>query len=185
MRPEPKKVLVVATRTAACSELVDVLKERAVQDQATFNLLVPATPYGWAWLADMYSGGVDAERYLAAAVKRYEDAGLPVESAQLGDPDPVAAVMDAIHFAHYDELVVSTLPRHLSKWLRLSLPHRLRSVTGLPVTHVVGTQARLVDRPDTRRNPHKSRAHSVYVDGHGSARVLGLDEARAPLGEGM
>jgi hypothetical protein len=58
-------------------------------------------------------------------------------------------------------------------------------VTGLPVTHVVGTQARLVDRTDTRRNPHKARAHSVYVDGHGSARVMGLDEARAPFGEGI
>jgi hypothetical protein len=44
MRPEPKKVLVVATRTAACPELVDVLRDRAVQDQATFTLLVPATP---------------------------------------------------------------------------------------------------------------------------------------------
>jgi nucleotide-binding universal stress UspA family protein len=185
MRPEPKKVLVVATRTAACSELVDVLKDRAVQDQATFNLLVPATPYGWAWLADMYSGGIDAERYLAAAVKRYEDAGIVLESAQLGDPDPVAAVMDAVHFGACDEIIVSTLPRHLSKWLRLSLPHRLRAVSGLPVTHVVGSQARLVDRTDTRRNPHKSRAHSVYVDGHGSARVLGVDEARTPLGEGL
>jgi nucleotide-binding universal stress UspA family protein len=180
MRPEPKKVLVVATRTAACSELVDVLSARAVQDQATFNLLVPATPYGWAWLADMYSGGVDAERYLAAAVRSYEAAGITLESAKLGDPDPVAAVMDAVHFMGYDEIVVSTLPRHLSKWLRLSLPHRLRTVTGLPVTHVVGTQTRLVDRTDTRRNPHKSsRGHSVYVDGHGSARVLGLEEAHA------
>jgi nucleotide-binding universal stress UspA family protein len=186
MRPEPKKVLVVATRTAACSELVDVLSDRAVQEQATFHLLVPATPYGWAWLADMYSGGVDAERYLAAAVSRYREAGIELESAQLGDPDPVAAVMDAVHFARFDELVVSTLPRHLSKWLRLSLPHRLRSVTGLPVTHVVGTQVRLVDRTDTRRSPHKAPAHSVYLDGHGSARVLDLEEARGSLGaEGL
>ena len=184
MRPEPKKVLVVATRTAACSELVDVLKDRAVQDQATFHLLVPATPYGWAWLADMYSGGVDAERYLQAAVQRYEQAGVSLESAQLGDPDPVAAVMDAVHFHRFDEIVVSTLPRHLSKWLRLSLPHRLRSVTGLPVTHVVGTQTRLVDRTDTRRNPHKAQGHSVYLDNHGSARVLGLEEARTGEGQG-
>jgi hypothetical protein len=182
MRPEPQKVLVVATRTAACSELVDVLTDRAVQDQATFNLLVPATPYGWAWLADMYSGGVDAERYLSAAANRYREAGIELESAQLGDPDPVAAVMDAVHFARYDEIVVSTLPRHLSKWLRLSLPHRLRSVTGLPVTHVVGTQTRLVDRGDRRRAPHKTRAHSVYLDGQGAARVLGLDEARSSAG---
>jgi hypothetical protein len=131
----------------------------------------------------MYSGGVDAERYLDSAVQRYADVGVELESAQLGDPDPVAAVMDAVHFSRYDEIIVSTLPRHLSKWLRLSLPHRLRSVSGLPVTHVVGTQTRLVDRGDRRRGaPHHNRAHSVYLDGQGSARVLGVDEARASRG---
>src|SRR3954467_1869459 len=127
MRPEQKKVLVVATRTAACSELVDVLADRAEQDQATFSLLVPATPYGWAWLADMYSGGIDAERYLASAVERYHDAGIELASARLGDPDPLAAVMDAVHFESYDEIIVSTLPRHLSKWLRFHPPPRLKS----------------------------------------------------------
>jgi hypothetical protein len=182
MRPEPKKVLVVATRTAACNELVDVLADRAEQDQATFSLLVPATPYGWAWLADMYSGGVEAERYMTAALERYAEAGLEVESAQLGDPDPVAAVMDAVHFASYDEIVVCTLPRHLSKWLRVSLPHRLSSVTGLPVTQVVGSQTRLVQRPEHRRAAHQGRSRSVYLDNHGAARVLGLDEAHSALG---
>src|SRR3954467_5164865 len=182
MRPEQKKVLVVATRTAACSELVDVLADRAEQDQATFSLLVPATPYGWAWLADMYSGGVEAGRPMKAAPDRYAEVGLEVDSAQLGDPDPVAAVMDAVHFASYDEIIVCTLPRHLSKWLRVSLPHRLSSVTGLPVTQVVGSQTRLVQRTEHRRAAHQGRARSVYLDNHGAARVLGLDEAHSALG---
>src|SRR3954462_9495628 len=98
MRSEPEKVLVVATRTAACAELVDVLVARALRGSATFTLLVPATPYGWAWLAAMYSGGVEAQRYLEAAVAKYRAAGLQVDAAHLGDPDPVAAVMDAVHF---------------------------------------------------------------------------------------
>jgi hypothetical protein len=178
MRPEPAKVLVVATRTAACAELIDQLKRRRTESDATFTLLVPATPYGWAWLADMYSGGIDAERYLASAVERYEEAGIELAAAKLGDPDPLAAVMDAVHFDRFDEIVVSTLPRHLSKWLRFSLPHRIKSVTGLPVTHVVGTQARLAKRADHRRPAHpRSSSHSVYLDGQGAARVLGLDEA--------
>ena len=155
MRPQPAKVLIVATRTAACPELVDLLTRRAAKSPATFTLLVPATPHGWAWLADMYSGGI----------------------ARLGDPDPLAAVMDAIHFDTYDEVVVSTMPRHVSRWLRLSLPHRVGAATGLPVTHVVGSQTRLVDRADERR--HGGR-RSVYLDGQGAARVLGVDEAAAP-----
>ena len=177
MRPQPAKVLTVATRTAACPELVDLLTRRAAKSPATFTLLVPATPHGWAWLADMYSGGIDAERYLDTAVERYRAAGLDVASARLGDPDPLAAVMDAIHFDTYDEVVVSTMPRHVSRWLRLSLPHRVGAATGLPVTHVVGSQTRLVDRADERR--HGGR-RSVYLDGQGAARVLGVDEAAAP-----
>jgi len=186
MRPEPAKVLVVATRTAACTELVDVLKRRRSETNATFTLLVPATPYGWAWLADMYSGGIDAERYLESAVDRYRDAGIELATARLGDPDPIAAVMDAIHFDNYDEIVVCTLPRHLSKWLRLSLPHRIKSVTGLPVTHVVGSQARLAQRTEQRRPAHPTtKSSSVYLDGQGAARVLGLDEAATIRPEGV
>src|SRR3954463_11561136 len=116
MIPEPAKVLVVATRTAACTERVDVLKRRHAESDATFTLLVPATPYGWAWLADMYSGGIDAERYLEGAIERYRTGGIEPAAARLGDPDPIAAVMDAIHFDSFDEIVVCTLPRQLSKW---------------------------------------------------------------------
>jgi len=145
-----EQILVVATRTAPCVELVNALADRAERAPARFHLVVPATPYGWAWLADMYSGGVDAARYLSAAITRYRSAGLDVGSARVGDPDPMAAVMDALGTSDYDGIVVSTLPRHLSAWLRLDLPHRLRSVTGLPVTHVVGTQARLSTRPHGR-----------------------------------
>jgi len=158
MRPDPAKVLIVATRTAACDDLINVLTRRAAASPARFNLLVPATPYGWAWLADMHSGGVAAQRYLAAAAERYRDAGLELAASWVGDPDPLAAVMDATHSASYDEIVVCTLPRHLSRWLRLSLPHRVGAVTGLPVTHVVGTQARLTSRPDGRRTLHTEPA---------------------------
>jgi len=177
MRPEPAKVLVVATRTAACTELVDVLKRRVTEAAADLTLLVPATPYGWAWLADMYSGGIDAERYLNSATERYREAGVELAAARLGDPDPLAAVMDAVHFDKFGEIIVCTLPRHLSKWLRFSLPHRIKSVTGLPVTHVVGSQARLAKRGADRRPAHTRSSHSVYLDGQGAARVLGLDEA--------
>jgi|tagenome__1003787_1003787.scaffolds.fasta_scaffold20982082_2 hypothetical protein len=180
MPAEPQKVLVVGTRTAACNELVHELTRRAARGPTAFTLVVPTTPSGWAWLADMHSGGVDAERYLDAAVERYRAAGLEVDSAHLGDPDPIAAVMDAVHFATYDEVVVCTLPRNLSKWLGLSLPHRIRAVTGLPVTHVVGRQTRLSDKAHGRRGGHRPvDRRSVYLDGQGAAQVLGLEDARS------
>ena len=37
-----------------------------------------------------------------------------------------------------DEIIVSTLPRRLSRWMAMDLPHRIRRATNLPVTHITG-----------------------------------------------
>ena len=50
------------------------------------------------------------------------------------------AIEDAIHRAPYDEIVISTLPRRLSRWLHLDLVSKARG-TGLPVTHVEAQRA--------------------------------------------
>ena len=130
------KVLVIANRTAESDELLQALKDRAATGEAEFTLLVPSTPHGVAWAADMHSGGDEALDHANKAALRLREAGLQVE-ARVGDPDPVAAVQDAVNFDKYDEVIVSTLPLHISKWLKLDLPHKVEHATGLPVTHVV------------------------------------------------
>jgi len=134
-------VLVVANRTAECEELQQALKERAAQGEAKFTLLVPATPHGVAWAADMHSGSPEAEGHMQKAVEKLRAAGLDVEGV-IGDPDPAAAVQDAANQGSYDEVIVSTLPTHLSKWLHLDLPRKVAHATGLPVTHVVGSEVK-------------------------------------------
>jgi hypothetical protein len=129
-------VLVVANRTAGSPELLAALKERAAQGEVKFHLLVPATPHGVSWMADMHSGNPEAEADVNAAVERLRGEGLDVDDGKVGDPDPVAAVEDAINFKEFDEIIVSTLPRTVSKWLRLDLPHRVEHATGKKVTHV-------------------------------------------------
>lgn len=136
-------VLVVANRTAGSPELLDALRQRAAQGEAIFTLLVPATPHGVAWAADMHSGGSEAEDHMNAAVQRMRDAGLNVKEGKVGDPDPIAAVQDETNFAKYDEVIVSTLPGGISKWLKLDLPHRVERVTGLPTTHVLAQEAKV------------------------------------------
>jgi hypothetical protein len=135
-------VLVVANRTAESEELLEALTERAEKGPAKFHLLVPATPHGVSWAADMHSGAGEAEDHLKRATERYRDAGLDVDDGKVGDPDPVAAVQDEINFTSYDEVIVSTLPGHLSKWLKLDLPSRVRRVTGLPTTHVSASEVK-------------------------------------------
>lgn len=134
-------VLVVANRTAGSPELLDALKERAARGPAKFHLLVPATPHGVSWATDMHSGASAAEEDVRAAVERLRDAGLEVDEGKVGDPDPVAAVQDAVNFKEFDEIIVSTFPKHLSKWLRVDLPHRIEHATGKKVTHVTASSA--------------------------------------------
>ena len=52
---EKARVLVVANRTAESPELLEALQERAVHGPCEFTLLVPATPHGIAWAADMHA----------------------------------------------------------------------------------------------------------------------------------
>ena len=138
---ETKSVLVVANQTAESEELRDALRVRAQEGPVQYTLLVPATPHGVAWAADMFAGEDEAEHHLHAMVERYRDDGLDVKEAKVGDPDALAAVQDAANFESYDEVIVSTLPLHLSKWLKLDLPHKVKHATGLPVSHVEASRA--------------------------------------------
>jgi hypothetical protein len=59
-------------------------------------------------------------------------------TGEIGDPSPVLAVDDFLRRGeHVDEIIVSTLPAGMSRWLAGNLLRRLRTHTGLPVTHVV------------------------------------------------
>ena len=132
---EKAKVLVVANRTAGSSELLDALRERAEQGPAEFHLVVPASPRGASWAFDMHSGHDAAEHDLDAALQRIRDLGLEVDG-EVGDPAPVAAVSDYSNSGSFDEVIVSTLPKHLSKWLKVDVARKIAHATGLPVKHV-------------------------------------------------
>jgi hypothetical protein len=135
------KVLVIANRTADSDELLDALVERSARGPVRFALVVPATPHGLAWAADMSAGVPEARGQMLAAERRLRTAGLPVRDVRLGSPDPLAAALDAVNFERFDEVIVCTLPRRVSRWLRLCLPHRIARVTGLPVHHVIAHRA--------------------------------------------
>ena len=135
MAEQKASVLVVANRTAGSDELMEALRRRAEEGPAKFHLVVPSTPRGVSWAADMHAGGDAAEHDLEGALERLRERGLDIDGS-LGDPDPIAAVQDAANRSSYDEVIVSTLPKHVSKWLRVDLPRKAAHATGLPVSHV-------------------------------------------------
>lgn len=133
------RVLVVAHRTAATPALLDAVRERAAQGGATFTLLVPKPVHGLDRLADPDDVSTnEAQMTLDLALPLLSDAaGAPVEGV-IGVSDPVAAVADAVNTRGFDEVIVSTMPRRVSRWLHLDLPHKLAGM-GLPVTTVTAT----------------------------------------------
>ena len=132
----PARVLVVANRTAATPALLDAVRERAARGACRFTLLVPHSSRGLHRLVDPEDQGQsEAEATLELALPLLEDAaGGPVEG-MVGDPEPLAAIQDAVNVHGYDEILISTLPTRVSRWLRLDLPHKVAGL-GLPVTTV-------------------------------------------------
>jgi hypothetical protein len=128
---EPARVLVLANRTADSPQLRDALLERRDRGPIEVTLLVPA-----AWEAQDPHGGVETgRRRVRAALDRLRDTGLEVR-CRLGDPDPITALREAWDPDRYDEVIVSTLPSRVSRWLQIDLPRRAKKITGAPVTHV-------------------------------------------------
>ena len=132
----PTRVLVVANRTAATPALIEAVRERAGRGPCAFTLLVPHTASGLHRVVDPEDQGVnEAEQTLELALPLLEKAaGAPVEG-MVGDAEPLAAIQDAVNLHGFDELIISTLPKRFSRWLRLDLPHKAAGL-GLPVTTV-------------------------------------------------
>jgi hypothetical protein len=88
----------------------------------------------------MHAGEDEAEQHREAFVEKLRQEGLDVADAKVGDGEPLAAIADECNFNEYDELIVSTLPLKISKWLKVDLPRKAKAATGLPVTHVIGSE---------------------------------------------
>jgi len=139
MESSETRVLVVANRTAATPALVEAVRARAAKSPARFTLLVPNPAKGLHRVVDPEDQSQDeAEQTLELAIPLLEQAaGGPVEG-MVGDAEPLAAIQDAINIHGFDELIISTLPQRVSKWLKLDLPSKAAGL-GLPVTTVIAS----------------------------------------------
>ena len=139
MESSEARVLVVANQTAATPALLEAVRERAARGPAHFTLLVPNTAHGLHKVIDPEDQATSAaEQTLELAIPLLERAaGSPVDG-MIGTPEPLAAIQDAINLHGFDEIILSTLPKRVSRWLKLDLPHKCEGL-GLPVTTVTAT----------------------------------------------
>jgi len=133
---EPVRVLVVANRTAATPALIEAVRERAARGPCKFTLLVPNAAHGLHRVVDPEDQGQsEAEDTLELALPLLEEASHSLVDGLVGDPEPLAAIQDAVNLHGFDEIIISTLPTRFSRWLKLDLPHKAAGL-GLPVTTV-------------------------------------------------
>jgi hypothetical protein len=131
-------VLIVANRTAATEPLLAAVRRRAQAGPARFHLLVPATPRGLHRVVDPeVSGREEAARQLDLALELLREAAGSEVTGNVGSADPVAAIADVINDRRVHEIIISTLPRRLSRWMHIDLPSKVRGMN-IPVTHVEG-----------------------------------------------
>jgi hypothetical protein len=163
-----RRYLVVANQTLGGDELVQAVRERMLHEPSEFWVLVPATeprdyaegglgagytsmsgvnlygavPVGRVRRTDMASSGVStAQQRLDEELQRLHTAGADADG-EVGDADPVKAISKTLARRQFDEIILSTLPRARSRWLRQDLPNQIRKKFQLPVTHVVSTEPR-------------------------------------------
>ena len=134
MESSRRHVLVVANRTAATPDLLDAVRRYALEQPTTFSLLVPDA-----------GNAEHADWTLELALPLLERAARGPVAGLTGDSDdPVDAIRDAVARDHYDRIIISTLPRHVSRWLRRDLPKRVAAF-GIPVEVITPGRQRTRD----------------------------------------
>jgi len=123
----PRRILIVAYRTAGTPGLLDEVRSRATHERCRFVLLVPR-PY---WDPETEEAALTLE----LAIPLLEEAAGGHVEGLIGDTDPLVAVRETLEREPFDEVIVSTLPARVSHWLHRDLPSRLEQL-GVPVTVV-------------------------------------------------
>jgi uncharacterized membrane-anchored protein len=136
--PEFAHVLVVAQKTAATPALMEAIRERAERGPARFHLLVP-NPGRHAEIteAERQHHHTEGEHILALALPLIDQAaGTHAEGSVSIRHDPMDAIEEALDGSDFREIILSTLPPSVSRWLHMDLPRRAAHL-GLPVTTVI------------------------------------------------
>lgn len=143
--------LIIANQTLGGEALVDKIRMRIEHGEGRFHVIVPVVvpddqmvhiEPGLSIAPDpkVYEHALDearkrAQHRLHAMLVRIRDLGGEADGELVGS-DPYEAAKDHLEDHHYNEVIVSTLPLGISKWIRMDLPSRIQRLVEVPVTTV-------------------------------------------------
>jgi len=131
-----KHILVVANQTVAGERLIAAVRSRAATDPIRVTVICPQNDPTDTWVVDQAAVAAATRARLDATLAALRTAGVEATGSVV-DRDPYTAVLDVVESDPPAEIIVSTLPRTRSGWMRRDLIERLRDRTQLPVEHVV------------------------------------------------
>lgn len=129
-----RHILLVADRTACREHVRATIEDRANAGPCQVTLLVPAVRPRGGWTWDEQTARREARGRMEAAGAMLRRSGAAI-STVLGDFYPLDAIRDELRRSHYDEIIISTYPAQVSRWLNQDLPSRVAGETETPVTH--------------------------------------------------
>jgi hypothetical protein len=124
-------VLVVADWTADAEAVLAVCVQHKELSGCALGLLVPARLHGLDWAGDPAASVPCAQRQLTTIGRLADAVGFAFDGATVGDPDPVAAICDALHDWPAGEVLLCTRRRGAAVSHPLDLARRTRRLTGL------------------------------------------------------
>ncbi len=151
-----RRFLIVANETLARDKVPALVAARDAAGPAEFHILVPATRSRetrqlTSMAGDPLSGyavtdtagldeaiardRADADARLASFTAKLADQGVSFTS-EIGSSDPFQAIANVMVRSSFDEVIISTLPTSVSRWLRIDLPSRVRRAYPVPVVVV-------------------------------------------------
>jgi hypothetical protein len=131
-----RRILVVANQTLGGDALLEVLRDRLAGGPCRLHLLVPSSVDSTGWMHDHHSDRVLAQQRLEAGRERLAEALDTEVTGEIGDHRPGDAILDVLRREEFDEVVLSTLPARVSRWVRMDAASQVRRVVDVPVTHV-------------------------------------------------
>jgi uncharacterized membrane-anchored protein len=132
---EKPGVLVVTNKIEATGAVIEAVRRRALAGAARFFVLVPdpkRLPF------DRVDTDISkSSQALDEALPRFgETAGSPVEGRVANSPSAYDDIVEELGRGGYREVIIETIPSHVSHWLHVDLPERISrlgySVTAVP-----------------------------------------------------